>query len=934
METPSGNYKAEVKRLIKKSHKFAQKISSAAINATEANILYRSMYVPSINYSFPAGILTCKEAEKVQGAPIQAFLSAMGYNSHTPREIVFGPPESGGIGLRHLFAEQGSMKASTLIQQIRADRPLGRLFQIQLRWAQRVAGISRPIMEEVRTPLPHVENETWITTMREFLAESELGIRIRGIEGPALKRENDIILMDAAVRSGLTDDEIKKINRCWIFLRAECLSDICTADGSSILDGAIDCSENTRISATDFWPRQPRPGKQNRKAWSNFILGMCVDGTTRLRNSLGRWTRSPSRQQWNAYYDPDWHLAATKEQTGQWVARKILNYTRRGWELSDPTEPIDIDRDSFIPTQVAERKNQQPLMSDPLKVVLQKPPDSRQRILSWKKYVKSLPEWTRDLIGTTRGNKCTRGLCTELCDENATIMVVSDGGHFQKSGSFGWVIGTSTEVLWEGLGIARGQPMSSYRAEAYGKLAWLCFLLHYARFLGIEIKCKIKNFCDNISVVRQMAAMREKTARDARQPDFDVIWQILETQDQLKQQAKQLCLMEHVRGHQDRNIPFEKLSQPAQLNVAADALATKALRRQPQDSSEPPKMIDLPACSAYLINAGEIQSSQEAKTLRWKWSDLKIQEYHQRRLGLSTTQLHRINWEAYRKARRCMSPSEQVFATKILIRWLPTGHRDKLFGNSITECHRCGEEETVDHIFTCTNNEEWKNGFLERLNRHLLETETAADIKRALMAGITGWLDKDRLTKQHRCPKTMRKCFELQSELGWNIAMCGLLDENWFALQDAHLRATQHKTKKGDNYGMTWATKLSSWLIREARKRWKERCEEVHSREEGTFSKTERETLEQVRNLYKLQDEVSHHDRDIFAEPLDEKLQKPTQTLQRWIKNTIPTVSRCIRDFRDKLSTRQNDIRKYFKTMTTRHSELPAPSTSTNPLSE
>ena len=133
METPSGDYTSEVKRLVEKARAMAQRISTACVSRSEATIIYRSMYLPSINYSFPAGILSFREAEKVQGAPIQALLSAMGFTPGMPRAVVFGPIESGGLGLRHLFSEQGALKAMMLIQQIRVDRSLGRMLQIQLR---------------------------------------------------------------------------------------------------------------------------------------------------------------------------------------------------------------------------------------------------------------------------------------------------------------------------------------------------------------------------------------------------------------------------------------------------------------------------------------------------------------------------------------------------------------------------------------------------------------------------------------------------------------------------------------------------------------------------------------------------------------------------------------------------------------------------------
>ena len=109
-ESPSGEYKDETKRLLTKSREIAQRISCASITQSEARTIYRSMYHPGITYSLPAGTLTRTEAEQVQGAPVKALLCAMGYPNGMPRAVAFGPTESGGIGLRHFFAEQGALK--------------------------------------------------------------------------------------------------------------------------------------------------------------------------------------------------------------------------------------------------------------------------------------------------------------------------------------------------------------------------------------------------------------------------------------------------------------------------------------------------------------------------------------------------------------------------------------------------------------------------------------------------------------------------------------------------------------------------------------------------------------------------------------------------------------------------------------------------------
>jgi hypothetical protein len=45
------------------------------------------------------------------------------------------------------------------------DRPASRILRIQLAWAQLVAGISNPILEDNDTRLPHLENELWTTNL-------------------------------------------------------------------------------------------------------------------------------------------------------------------------------------------------------------------------------------------------------------------------------------------------------------------------------------------------------------------------------------------------------------------------------------------------------------------------------------------------------------------------------------------------------------------------------------------------------------------------------------------------------------------------------------------------------------------------------------------------------------------------------------------------
>jgi hypothetical protein len=68
-----------------------------------------------------AGIMSEEQAHKAQGVVVQSLLQALGFNATTQCAVVYAPLELGGIGFRHLFAEQGAAKMRHMLQQIRLN---------------------------------------------------------------------------------------------------------------------------------------------------------------------------------------------------------------------------------------------------------------------------------------------------------------------------------------------------------------------------------------------------------------------------------------------------------------------------------------------------------------------------------------------------------------------------------------------------------------------------------------------------------------------------------------------------------------------------------------------------------------------------------------------------------------------------------------------
>ena len=84
---------------------------------------------------------------------------------------------------------------------------------------------------------------------------------------------------------------------------------------------------------------------------------------------------------------------------------------------------------------------------------------------TFDEYIATLPRWERNLLLYVAEYFCPDSSLYELLQQsNVKILIASDGGHKDDYDSFGWVIGTKDEVIWDCEGVARGYPMQSYRA--------------------------------------------------------------------------------------------------------------------------------------------------------------------------------------------------------------------------------------------------------------------------------------------------------------------------------------------------------------------------------------------------------------------------------------------------------------------------------------
>jgi hypothetical protein len=123
--------------------------------------------------------------------------------------------------------------------------------------------------------------------------------------------------------------------------------------------------------------------------------------------------------------------------------------------------------------------------------------------------------------------------------------------------------------------------LSSQRCESYGVLSAVTMQVQICKFIlhqrGQHIIEKITIYSDSESLINLINKWKNRTCTTKfyYSPDADTIRQIIHEYRTLRQMQMQVKFI-HVRGHQDRL--RRELTLPEELNVAADALATAALR--------------------------------------------------------------------------------------------------------------------------------------------------------------------------------------------------------------------------------------------------------------------------------------------------------------------------------------------------------------------
>ena len=897
-----GNQNQQKQSLQARCNDFARVINCSRLSRRGTQVFYQAIYRLSVSYPLPVCYFTFKELDDIQRRAHSAMVSHSGFNRYTAREVLFGPTYLGGANFFHLYDEQGYGQVSTFLKSWRTPNShAGQILRITVAWAQYCIGTSTSFLTDTTTKLPHLES-TWLTSLRQFLHAVGGTLELDHRYIPPLQRERDQHIMDVVLQSNkFQPQQIRFVNYCRLYLRVITVSDISNANGTDILTGMYQ-GQVTSINTNTSWNHvhQQRPGPRAWAQWRRACRLICSGSQLHLTTHLGGWVTPISnlRTQWKYWHCTTLDLLYHNQPDGTYCSYPRMHYDfdsdefTAGVDLPPTAVPVDVQIPAPGLLRMQPHHNHWSLPG-PDPEAPGPDPDEPEPLAE---YIGTLPAWETQLLQHLTLQVDQLSLFAILQQE--PFIVGSDGSQKGHRASFGWTISTAEGTrLATCQGPSLGARPHSYRAEGYGLLSVTRFLHHLRSFYQLQLQsCTI--VCDNKAMVNRATAipkhLHDLYPNSTLDSEWDILMEIWTTHNPLT--PEQRPQIQHVKGHQDQQTPYDDLTLRAQLNCDADKLAEDFISTNPDlDYSTAPM---LPNSRAQLhLTSGTISNKLKME-LKLARTVEPLQEKLKEKFGWDHETFQSIDIECCRRALR-RHGKNRVTLIKHLNDIIPIGTRVSRYDPKYpAACPSCPEPaETSSHLQTCSSPPrlEWRHKFLMGLRKLMESNNTPTDMIELMLEGLKAVLE-DRDTATIHVPASVAHIAEAQQSIGWDHVLRGRLSKTWATAQQLHLGEFQPKTN-----GQTWATTIIQAILQGWLDLWHIRNGDRHGRDSQSKAQAAKaQAIRELEQLYELKEGVLPQHQWLLETPIQQRMNLKTYQLRAFINSFKPVLEES---YKERLAT-------------------------------
>ncbi|KAI2489451.1 hypothetical protein MHU86_25142 [Fragilaria crotonensis] len=466
------------------------------------------------------------------------------------------------------------------------------------------------------------------------------------------------------------------------------------------------------------------------------------------------------------------------------------------------------------------------------------------------------------------------------------LYIASDGGLFGQHGTFGWILSTKKQVLFQCGGPVDGpsDTTNSTRCELCGFASSLLLIATLSRTWGLRHTCTFRWFTDSKSAISKIKRITRHGAIAGRQPyEADLLTSI----QSLLKEIRRKITFRWIKGHQDNLQSYSKLPRSVQMNIDADFLATRyrkrgKLRPSQKIDHQPEQRI------SFSINGVRV-TSQYDDCIRYHVNGYHLRRYMQEKKQWSDITWNDIDFELFGTHFRRLTAAQQIHQMKAVHDQLPLGttryKRSSVPSPSLKLCPCCkSTDEDSTHFFRCAHNPIQQPGLVSLLKEK--SYPQAHPLRKLLVGGLRHWIatgHSDFCPDLTAYPPHMKETVDLalkqQNTIGWDNAFRGFLSKKWYELStqsytdttiDHTIGTSRMKHTIQAIHGYTTAL-------------WKARNEILHDNSNDDMRTIRSDTIASITDYHRHPDKMLFEDRHLCSMPLETLLKASVSTQRRWL---------------------------------------------------
>lgn len=769
-QSPIGDETRQVQHLQDIITQWGNKTDENKMTWHHARLAVRSTIGRTLNYPLTATSLSFKQCQEIQKKFLKTILGKMGIVRTIPSLLAVAPTSLGGFGILSIELEQ-LLQHVSLILQYGPDKAstTGMLLRSTIEHNVLETGYSG---DPIQIPsVPYVTPNTWIS--HTIASLNKYNIKINSdISRLHTWTHDDVFIMEAFRDYGSATTQTI-LNKVRMHLQVVTLSDLITADrrfyDTDMIRG-IRGSNNPNPSRYCYsWPDIPVPSPAERSIWHSALTYtfQINESQMQMEHEVGNWKASASLYaKW--IYSSSEHRLFERESSQRWTIWRPAPETRRHRTRLSSSLFV---RSSHVVTQL------------PLVRILASVRPAPHNMVSLGPVGEDIQATgmldTSNLRPLYRTFHGPEGIYQyNILMNNG--MIYTDGSFANGISTYAWAAqpphftSPMRDVDFDSFKwhsdyvFGHTDEQHSYRAELGGILA----AIEYTNTLCCQANITTgvtTLICDNKGALMASFGKKRPTPRWTA---YDLVRQIRVALASSPIGWK----YQHVKGHQDRTMRFERLLVPVQGNVLVDHLASQLLRQSPTQLLLPTHTWSMQVDNQYV--GGDLHKRMYDILFR-----PQMIQFWSRLLKLDVYNNTQCDWDLFFRSLQGHPVHTRFTLIKFMARILPVGTNLKRRRHADTStCLHCDAEETHEHILQCS---------------HPTMTQTFEDITTTisdLLEGITSQSmthDIISIVRYFHSPDTTRlqdmnisSRALFQVRLGQNAFFAGLWTTQW--CQDQH----------------------------------------------------------------------------------------------------------------------------------------------------